>query len=280
MLNIGSHLSTSKGFANMGKIALEMGGNTFQFFTRNPRGGKAKDLNMEDIKELEKIMIDSNFAPILAHAPYTLNLCSSKEDTRSFGKMIFKDDLERLEKIPCSLYNFHPGSHTGIGVEKGIEFIAEALNEAITKETTTTILLEAMSGKGTEIGKTFEELREIIDRVKLNEKVGVCIDTCHIFSAGYDIVNDLDGVLEKFDKIIGLERLKAIHLNDSLMPFGSNKDRHAGIGEGEIGLNALVNIVTHPKLKDLPFFLETPYEIEGHIKEIKLLRSMISGNNN
>lgn len=276
MLNIGSHLSTAKGFENMGKQALEMGANTFQFFTRNPRGGKAKKLDEKDIRKLEKLMDENNFAPILAHAPYTLNMCSSSEDTREFAKMIFKDDLERLEKIPCSLYNFHPGSHTGQGVEKGIELIAQILNEVITEDITTTILLEAMAGKGTEIGRSFEELKAIIDEVHFKEKIGVCIDTCHIFCAGYDIVNDLDGVLEKFDEIIGLDKLKAIHLNDSIMPFNSNKDRHAGLGEGLIGLDALYRIVTHPSLKHLPFFLETPYDIDGHIREIILLKDMIN----
>ncbi|WP_425449650.1 deoxyribonuclease IV [Dethiothermospora halolimnae] len=271
---IGSHLSTAKGFKNMGKVAVAMKANTFQFFTRNPRGGKARKLDEKDIRGLKEIMDENNFGPILAHAPYTLNMCSKTDKTRDFARIAFKDDLERLEKLPCSLYNFHPGSHTGQGVEKGIEQIVEILNETIKEDTTTTILLEAMAGKGTEIGRNFEELKKIIDGVNYKGKMGVCIDTCHIFAAGYDIVNDLDGVLEEFDSIIGLDRLKGIHLNDSMKPFGSNKDRHAPIGEGEIGFDAIVNIVTHPKLKNLPFYLETPNDIEGYKREIEMLRKI------
>lgn len=275
MLNIGSHLSTSKGFKNMGKVALGMGANTFQFFTRNPRGGKAKKLDEKDIDGLREIMKEHNFAPLLAHAPYTLNMCSKNPDTREFAKFAFTDDLERLKKLPCHLYNFHPGSHTGQGEEEGIAQIAEILNDVITEDITTNILLETMSGKGSEIGRSFDEISKIIERVHFSEKMGVCLDTCHIFSAGYDIVNNLEGVLEEFDKKIGLKRLKAIHLNDSMMPFNSNKDRHAGIGEGSIGLEAIVSIITHPKLKDLPFFLETPYDVEGHAKEIELLKDIL-----
>lgn len=274
-MHIGCHLSISQGFTKAGEVAVSIGANTFQFFTRNPRGGNAKALDTEDIEGLKRIMEDYDFGPILAHAPYTLNMASYKEDTWNFAKMAFKDDLQRLETIPCSLYNFHPGSHTGKGVEYGIERIATVLNEIITGNESTIILLEGMSGKGTEIGSTFEELRAIIDRVKHSELMGVCLDTCHLYSAGYDIVNDLDGVLESFDKIIGIDKLKAIHLNDSMTEFGSNKDRHAGIGEGTIGLEAIINIIKHPQLKDLPFFLETPYEPEGHKKEIETIKDVL-----
>lgn len=274
-MNIGSHLSISKGYTNIGKTALKMNANTFQFFTRNPRGAKAKEIDFNDVEGLKNIMEKHNFAPILAHAPYTLNLCSKNEKTREFAKKIFKDDLKRLEHLPCHLYNFHPGSHTGQGLQKGIEQIVETLNNVITQDEKTIVLLETMAGQGTEIGKTFEELKAIIDRVNYQENLGVCLDTCHIFSAGYDIVNDLDGVLEHFDKTIGLNKLKAIHLNDSMAPFKSGKDRHAGIGKGEIGLDALLRVITHPKLKKLPFFLETPYEVEGHTMEIRMLKSAI-----
>ncbi|MCT4593003.1 MAG: deoxyribonuclease IV [Anaeromicrobium sp.] len=271
---IGCHLSTSKGFKNMGKVALEIGANTFQFFTRNPRGGKARKLDLKDIEGLKKIMEENDFGPLLAHAPYTLNMCSQKEETREFAKMIFTDDLERLEQLPCSLYNFHPGSHTGQGVDKGIELILEILNDVVKEEHTTTILLEAMAGKGTEVGRSFEELKRIIDGTKYPQKFGVVLDTCHIYSAGYDIVNDLDGVLEKFDEILGLDKLKAIHLNDSKMPFNSNKDRHECIGEGTIGLDGIINLINHPKLKNIPLLLETPNELEGYEREIKLLKDL------
>ena len=269
---IGSHLSISKGFTNAGKEAVKIGGNSFQFFTRNPRGGKAKKLDIDDIEGLKKIMNENKFGPLLAHAPYTMNPASYKEHVWNFAKMAFKDDLERLETIPCDLYNFHPGSHTGKGVEYGINRIANLLNEVITGEESTWILLETMSGKGTEIGHTFQQLRDIIDKVNHSEIIGVCLDTCHIYSAGYDIVNDLDGVLEEFDKIVGLDRLKAIHLNDSMKDFDSKKDRHEKIGEGKIGLEAIVNIINHPQLKDKPFLLETPNELSGYKKEIELLR--------
>ncbi len=272
MLNIGCHLSISKGFYELGLEALKINANTFQFFTRNPRGGKAKELDSEDISKLEKLMKENNIAEPLAHAPYTLNACSADERTREFAFETMKDDLNRLEKLPCKLYNFHPGSHVGQGVDVGIEQISEMLNKILTKEQTTTVLLETMSGKGTEVGRSFEELKRIIDNVIIKEKIGVCLDTCHINDAGYDIVNNLDGVIEEFDRIIGLDKLKAIHLNDSLNELGAHKDRHAKIGEGKIGIEALVKVINHPKLKHLPFFLETPNELDGYAKEIQLLR--------
>lgn len=273
MLNIGCHLSTTKGFENMGKEALQIGANTFQFFTRNPRGGKAKEINMDDMEGLLKIVKENNFATILAHAPYTLNACSADERTREFAREMMIDDLNRMELMPNNLYNFHPGSHVKQGVEIGINYIVDLLNTVLSKDQTTTVLLETMAGKGSEVGRTFEEIAEIISRVELKEKMGVCLDTCHIYDAGYDIVNDLDGVLEEFDRIIGLNRLKAIHLNDSKNPFKSHKDRHEKIGEGSLGLEAITRIINHPKLKNLPFFLETPNELDGYAKEIELLRS-------
>lgn len=273
MLNIGCHLSTTKGFENMGKEALQIGANTFQFFTRNPRGGKAKEINMDDMEWLLKIVKENNFATILAHAPYTLNACSADERTREFAREMMIDDLNRMELMPNNLYNFHPGSHVKQGVEIGINYIVDLLNTVLSKDQTTTVLLETMAGKGSEVGRTFEEIAEIISRVELKEKMGVCLDTCHIYDAGYDIVNDLDGVLEEFDRIIGLNRLKAIHLNDSKNPFKSHKDRHEKIGEGSLGLEAITRIINHPKLKHLPFFLETPNELDGYAKEIELLRS-------
>ncbi|MBS4536588.1 deoxyribonuclease IV [Clostridium sp. D2Q-14] len=271
MMIVGSHLSISKGFEYAAKEAVKIGGNTFQFFTRNPRGGKAKKLDLEDIKKLQKIMKKNKFGQLLAHAPYTMNPASYKEKVWEFAKMAFKDDLDRLEIIPCDLYNFHPGNHTGKGVEYGINRIAELLNDVLTGKESTWILLETMSGKGTEIGRNFEELKSIIDKVNYSDKIGVCIDTCHIYSAGYDIVNNLDGVIQEFDDSIGLDRLKAIHLNDSKMDFDSNKDRHEKLGEGTLGMEAIINIINHPKLKDLPFFLETPNELEGYKKEIEIL---------
>ena len=273
MLNIGCHLSTTKGFENMGKEALRIGANTFQFFTRNPRGGKAKDIDEKDIERLLEIVKKNNFAKLLAHAPYTLNPCSADEKTRNFAKEMMEDDLRRMEYLPNNLYNFHPGSHVKQGVEVGINYIVELLNSVIKPEQTTKILLETMAGKGTEIGRTFEEIAEIIDKVQLKDHIGVCLDTCHVYDAGYDIVNDLDGVLEEFDKIIGLEKLCAVHLNDSKNPFNSHKDRHETIGEGTIGLEAITRIINHPKLRHLPFYLETPNELEGHAKEIELLKS-------
>jgi len=275
MLNIGCHLSASKGYVNMAKETLDINGNTFQFFTRNPRGGQAKEINEEDVKKFLEIAKENNFAKILAHSPYTINVCSADEKTRRFGIDTMKDDLKRMEYTPGNLYNFHPGSHVNQGVEKGIELIIEALDEILTEEQTTTVLLETMAGKGSEVGRTFEEIRAIIDGVKLNHKLGVCLDTCHVYDAGYDIVNDLDNVLEQFDKIIGLERLKAIHINDSKNPFASHKDRHEKIGEGSIGLEAFERIINHPKLKDLPFFLETPQEdLQGYANEIEILKKL------
>lgn len=273
MLNIGCHLSTTKGFENMGKEALQIGANTFQFFTRNPRGGKAKEINMEDMEGLLKIAKENNFSTILAHAPYTLNACSADERTKEFAREMMIDDLNRMELMPNNLYNFHPGSHVKQGVDIGINYIVDLLNTVLSKDQTTTVLLETMAGKGSEVGRTFEEIAEIISRVELKEKMGVCLDTCHIYDAGYDIVNDLDGVLEEFDRVIGLNRLKAIHLNDSKNPFKSHKDRHEKIGEGSLGLEAITRIINHPKLKHLPFFLETPNELDGYAKEIELLRS-------
>ncbi|MBS5936895.1 deoxyribonuclease IV [Clostridium sartagoforme] len=277
MLNIGCHLSTTKGFENMGKEALEIGANTFQFFTRNPRGGKAKDIDMKDMEGLLKIAKENNFATILAHAPYTLNACSADERTREFAREMMEDDLNRMELMPNNLYNFHPGSHVKQGVEVGINYIVDLLNNVLREDQTTTVLLETMAGKGSEVGRTFEEIAEIISRVELKDKMGVCLDTCHIYDAGYDIVNNLDGVLEEFDRVIGLDRLKAIHLNDSKNPFKSHKDRHEKIGEGFVGLDAITNIINHPKLKHLPFFLETPNELDGYAKEIELLRSRYQG---
>ncbi|MDR3598381.1 deoxyribonuclease IV [Clostridium sp.] len=274
MLKIGCHLSNSKGFENMGKEAIKIGGNTFQFFTRNPRGGKAKAIDEEDIAEFLKLAKQNNFATILAHAPYTLNACSADENIRIFAKEVMEDDLKRMEYIPGNFYNFHPGSHVKQGLEVGIKYISDMLNEVLKPERTTTVLLETMAGKGSEIGRTFEELKEILNRVELSDKMGVCLDTCHVHDAGYDIVNDLDGVLEKFDKIIGLNKLRAIHLNDSMNIFESHKDRHAKIGEGSIGLEAITNIINHPKLCNLPFFLETPNELEGYAKEIALLKNL------
>ena len=273
MLNIGCHLSTTKGYENMGKEAIKIGANTFQYFTRNPRGGKAKDIDEKDILALRKLMEENKFAKILAHAPYTLNGCSADESTRQFATEMMADDLERLKYLPTSLYNFHPGSHVKQGVDVGINYIVEMLNKVLKPEHTTIVLLETMAGKGTEVGRTFEEIAEIISRVELKEKMGVCLDTCHVYDAGYDIVNDLDGVLEEFDRIIGLDRLHAIHLNDSKNPFNNHKDRHEKIGEGEIGFEAIKKIINHPKLKNIPFFLETPNELDGYAKEIEMLRA-------
>lgn len=274
MLNIGCHLSASKGFLNMGKTAIELGGNTFQFFTRNPRGGSAKDIDPEDANALISLMQENSFAKILAHAPYTLNACAKVPSIREFAYNTMLDDLKRMEYVPNNMYNFHPGSHVGQGVETGIELISDLLNSILWKEQTTTVLLETMAGKGSEVGSRFEELREIIDRVELKNKIGVCLDTCHVNDAGYDIVNDLDGVLTEFDKVIGLDRLKALHLNDSKNPLGAHKDRHEKIGEGYIGKDAFKRIVNHPALKDLPMFLETPNELPGYAEEIKLLKSL------
>lgn len=274
MFIIGAHLSSSKGYTAMLRQAQEIGANTFQFFTRNPRGGKAKDIDCSDIEEFLKLKESENFPVILAHAPYTLNCCSDKEEVRQFAVNTFADDLKRMEYTPGQLYNFHPGSHVGQGAKKGIELIAGALNSVLYSEMTTTVLLETMAGKGTEIGRSFLELKEIIDKTELSDKLGVCLDTCHVFDGGYDIVNDLDGVLEEFDKIIGLRRLKAVHLNDSKNPMGSHKDRHEKIGQGNIGADAMARIINHPALKDLPFYLETPNDIGGYAEEIKLLKTL------
>lgn len=274
MLNIGCHLSASKGYTHMAKEAISIDGNTFQFFTRNPRGGKAKEVDLKDVEKFLEISKENNFAKILAHAPYTINVCSADESIRKFGRETMKDDLQKLEAVPGNMYNFHPGSHVGQGVDVGISFIIDALNEILWAEQSTTVLLETMAGKGSEIGRSFEELKQIIDGVNLKDKLGVCLDTCHVYDAGYDIVNDLDGVLEKFDEVIGLDRLKAIHINDSKNPFESHKDRHEKIGEGSIGTEAFERIINHPKLRDLPFYLETPNEIDGYQNEIALLKSL------
>ena len=274
---IGSHISASKGFEAMGKQALKLGANTFAFFTRNPRGGKAKEIDPADVDKLLALMEEHHFGKLVAHAPYTMNLCAAKENVRNFSMEMFQDDLKRMDYLPGNYYNFHPGSHTGQGAEVGIDLIAEALNKVLFPEMTTTVLLETMAGKGTEIGRSFEELRAIIDKVELDDKVGVCLDTCHVNDAGYDVVNNLDGVLEEFDKVIGLDRLKAIHLNDSKNPLGAHKDRHEKIGEGYIGKDAMERIINHPSLKNLPFYLETPNDIDGYAKEIALLRSLYKG---
>ena len=275
MLHIGCHLSSSKGFAAMGRQALEVGADTFQFFTRNPRGSRAKDIDPADAAALVSLLKEHRFAPIVAHAPYTLNLCGKEAQNRVFARETMADDLRRMEFVPGQYYNFHPGSHVGQGTEAGISLIAEGLNAILTPEQTTTVLLETMAGKGSEVGGRFEELREILDRVELGEKMGVCLDTCHVSDGGYDIIGDLDGVLTEFDRVIGLHRLKAIHLNDSKNPIGARKDRHACIGEGEIGLEALTRVVRHPALQGLPFCLETPNELPGYQAEIALLRSKI-----
>lgn len=272
---IGSHISASKGFEAMGKQALKLGANTFAFFTRNPRGGKAKEIDPADVDKLLALMEEHHFGKLVAHAPYTMNLCAAKENVRSFSMEMFQDDLKRMDYLPGNYYNFHPGSHVGQGVEKGIELIAETLNEALTAEQSTIVLLETMAGKGSEVGRNFEELREIIDRVELSEKVGVCFDTCHTWDGGYDIVNDLDGVLTEFDRVIGLDRLCAVHFNDSMNLLGAHKDRHQKIGQGEIGAEAMKRIACHPALQGKPFILETPNEDDGYAKEIALIQSWV-----
>lgn len=274
MFQIGCHLSSSKGYLAMGKEAVKLNANTFQFFTRNPRGGKAKAIDEQDVAAFLTFAEGHGIYSILAHAPYTLNACSKDERTREFALETMTDDLRRMEYTPNQLYNFHPGSHVGQGVETGITQIAALLNTVLTEGQTTTVLLETMAGKGTEIGRSFEELREILDRVTLSNKMGVCLDTCHVYDAGYDIVNDLDGVLTQFDKVIGLDKLKAIHLNDSMNPINSHKDRHQKIGDGSLGLEAITRIINHPALRDLPFNLETPNELDGYAAEIALLRSL------
>jgi deoxyribonuclease-4 len=274
MLNIGCHLSTSKGFMNMGREALSIGANTFQFFTRNPRGGAAKAIDRSDLAAFLALASENRFASLLAHAPYTLNPCSADENTRRFAMDMMRDDLARMELLPGNMYNFHPGSHVGQGEPAGVALIVAQLNALLTPQQTTTVLLETMAGKGSEVGRTFEELRRILDGVTCQEKMGICLDTCHVSDAGYDIAGDLDGVLAQFDAVIGLDRLRAIHLNDSMNPLGSRKDRHAGIGLGHIGLAAITRIINHPQLRALPFYLETPNELPGYAEEIALLRGV------
>lgn len=272
MLYIGNHTSSSKGYTAMARQMISNGGNTFAFFTRNPRGGKAKTINEKDIQEFLLVTKQYKFGKIVAHAPYTLNACAAKENLRDFARETFADDLRRMEYTPGNYYNFHPGSHVGQGTETGIHKIAEILNDVLTEEQTTTVLLETMSGKGSEVGRNFQELRDILELVELKDKMGICLDTCHVWDGGYDIVNNLDGVLKEFDNIIGLSRLKAVHLNDSMNGLGSHKDRHARIGEGKIGLDALIRIIRHPALKGIPFILETPNDDKGWTEEIHLLR--------
>lgn len=274
MLTIGCHLSTSKGYLAMGKTALAIGANTFAFFTRNPRGGAAKAIDPADAVALRELLTANNFGTLVAHAPYTLNPCSDKPHAREFARECMADDLVRMEAVPGSYYNFHPGSHVKQGADVGIELIAGLLNEVLRPQQTTTVLLETMAGKGTEVGRTFEELAAIIERVELSDRMGVCLDTCHVHDGGCDIVNNLDGVLDEFDRVIGIERLRAVHLNDSKNPCGAHKDRHERIGEGYIGLKAFERIVTHPQLRDLPFILETPNELPGYAAEIELLRKL------
>lgn len=276
-LEIGCHLSSSKGFLNMGKEAVELGANTFQFFTRNPRGSKAKDVDPADVNAFLEFAQVHGIDRILAHAPYTLNPASKDPHVREFALQIMEDDLKRMEYVPGNCYNFHPGSHVGQGSETGIKLIAELLNTILKPEQTTTVLLETMSGKGTEIGRSFEEIRWILDLVELSDHVGVCLDTCHVHDGGYDIIHDLDHVLEEFDRIIGLERLKAIHMNDSKNPVNSHKDRHEKIGEGHIGIDALTAIICHEKLQGIPIYLETPNELPGYAKEIALLKNIWNG---
>ena len=272
MIYIGSHLSAAKGYEAMGRQALKLGADTFAFFTRNPRGGSMKALNVEDMQKLQSLLKEHSFGKLVAHAPYTMNACGAKPEVREFAEKAFREDLERLEYLPGNYYNFHPGSHVGQGAEKGIELIADLLNHSLKPEQTTTVLLETMAGKGTEVGRNFEELRAILDKVELKEKMGICLDTCHVWDGGYDIVDHLDEVLEEFDRVIGLNYLKAIHSNDSLNPLGAHKDRHARLGEGCIGLEAFQRIASHPKLQGLPFIMETPNDDAGWAKEIAMMR--------
>ncbi len=276
MLHIGCHLSTTGGFEAMGKTALSIGADTFAFFTRNPRGMKAKPIDPDDAAALRTILEEHHFAPLVAHAPYTMNACAAKPELRELAHTMMKDDLARMEYLPGNLYNFHPGSHVKQGVETGIFFIAELLNDVMSPDQHTTILLETMAGKGTEVGRTFEEIRAIIDKVELSDKLGVCLDTCHIWDGGYDVAAHLDDVLAEFDRTIGIDRLKAVHLNDSLNPLAAHKDRHAKIGAGTIGFDALARVTQHPKLRDLPFILETPNDLAGYADEIKRLRAAFS----
>lgn len=274
MLKIGCHLSASKGYLAMGKQAAEIGANTFQFFTRNPRGGAVKAFDPKDIAAYRTFAAEHGFFPILAHAPYTLNACAAKENLRTFARETMADDLARLSHIPGSMYNFHPGSHVQQGAEIGIQYICEMLNAILKPDQPTTVLLETMAGKGSEVGRSFEEIRAILDGVEQQQVMGVCLDTCHVSDAGYDIVNRLDDVLEEFDRVIGLKRLKAVHLNDSMNPLGSRKDRHQKIGQGTLGLEAMERIINHPVLRNLPFYLETPNDVSGYAKEIALLKGL------
>jgi deoxyribonuclease-4 len=274
MFKIGCHLSSSGGYLAMGKTAVSIDANVFQFFTRNPRGGAVKPLDLDDIAAYNAFAKENGIAEILAHAPYTLNACSDKAHLRKFARDTMADDIRRLEHVENAMYNFHPGSHVGQGMEAGIDMIAAMLNEVLFPEQKTLVLLETMAGKGSEVGGRFEELRAIIDKVMLSDKLGVCLDTCHVYDAGYDVAGDLDGVLAEFDRVIGLERLRAIHINDSKNPFGSHKDRHETIGNGALGLKALKAVINHPRLRNLPFYLETPNELEGYKQEIALLRSV------
>lgn len=272
MYYIGNHLPVANGYTAMGEMALKLGGNTFSFFTRNPRGGSAKEIDKEDVGKFLKIASDNGFGKLVAHAPYTLNLCSEKEKTRNFSKEMMADDLKRMEHIPGNYYNFHPGSHTGQGIGKGIEIIADALNNILSPGQSTRVLLETMAGKGSEVGSKFEEIREIMDRVKQKDKLGVCLDTCHIWDGGYDIVNNLDGVIDEFDRVIGLENLYAVHFNDSKNECGSHKDRHERAGHGKIGLEAMKRVALHPAFAGKPFILETPNDNDGYIEEIAMFK--------
>ena len=274
MFTIGCHLSSSKGYLDMAKTAVSINANTFQFFTRNPRGGAAKPIDEADIKAFLQYSKENGIEKILAHAPYTLNACSADESIREFALNTMIDDIRRMEYTPGQYYNFHPGSHVKQGADVGIKLIAEHLNKVLYPEMTTTVLLETMSGKGSEVGRSFEEIKEIIDRTELDNKLGVCLDTCHVYDAGYDIVADIDGVLDEFDRVIGINRLKAIHINDSKNPFASHKDRHEKIGDGFIGTEAMERIINHPMLRDLPFYLETPNELDGYKREIEILREL------
>ena len=274
MFRIGCHLSASKGFLAMGKDAVSIGANTFQFFTRNPRGGSAKAIDEKDVAKFLTFAKEHHISSLIAHAPYTLNACAADPQIRQFAENTMADDLQRMEYVPGNYYNFHPGSHVGQGVETGINLIVDLLNKTLKSNQLTTVLLETMAGKGSEIGRSFEELQAIIERVELNSLLGVCLDTCHVYDAGYDVINQLDDVLEHFDKVIGMSRLRAIHLNDSIFGFESHKDRHAKIGEGKFGINAIARIINHPFLRDLPFNLETPNELDGYAAEIKLLKGL------
>lgn len=274
---IGNHLSSSSGFEKMGEEALRFGANTFAFFTRNPRGGAAKEINPEDALRLRRLMEEHHFGKLVAHAPYTMNVCAEKENVKKFSRDVLADDLNRMEYLPGNYYNFHPGSHVGQGTEAAIPMIADAINCALKPEHNTVVLLETMAGKGSEVGRSFEELRAIIDMVELKDKIGVCFDTCHVWDGGYDIVGNLDGVLREFDAVIGLDRLRAVHFNDSMNVCGSHKDRHQKIGDGEIGAEALKAVAKHPLLADKPFILETPNDDEGYIREIAMIKNWYTG---